>query len=302
MVVLPRAVAPSTGAAYVAVNRTEPAGVTRVRIGAKTFTEQYILVEVMRVRLAQAGIAVEVVESLGSTVVFDALRLGDLDAYADYSGTIWVNHMQRTAGVPRWQILAEVEAWLARSIACAASLARVRERVRAPIAASRPAAASLGVRAIGDLAPHAGSLALGGDYEWFGRGEWAAVRDTYGLRFARTTTFDPALLYDAVTRGEVDVISAFSSDGRIVASDLVTLADPAGALPPYDAMILLGTRVADDPRVVCALGSLGGTIAVERMRQANFMVDRDADKATPAAAARWLLEAVPVADCRPRSP
>lgn len=280
---VPRA---TTGPAAVA------AGVTTVRLGAKTFTEQYILVEVMRARLEAVGIAVEVVQSLGSTVVFDALRLGDIDAYADYSGTIWVNHMKRQTTAPRWQILAEVEAWLAREHQIR-SLGPLGFENSYALAMRRSTAAALGVRSIRDLAARAPQLSLGGDYEWFGRGEWTAVRTTYGLRFSRTATFDPTLLYDAVARGEVDVISAFSSDGRIATNELVTLEDSAHALPPYDAMILLAPRVADDPRVLCALAPLRTAITVERMRQANQLVDRSTDKRDPATAAAWLLEGVP---------
>jgi osmoprotectant transport system permease protein len=100
-------------------------------------------------------------------------------------------------------------------------------------------------------------------------------------------TFDPALLYEAIARREVDVIGGFSSDGRIAAHELVVLADPAGALPPYDAILLLGPRVANDTSVACALAGLRDAIDVERMRRANLMVDGEG--ATPAAAARWLL-------------
>ena len=59
---------------------TVAAPLTRIRIGAKTFTEQYILTELLRQRLAARGIAAELVSSLGSNVVFDALRRGALDA------------------------------------------------------------------------------------------------------------------------------------------------------------------------------------------------------------------------------
>ncbi len=100
------------------------------------------------------------------------------------------------------------------------------------------------------------------------------------------------------------MISAFSSDGRIVAHDLLVLDDPAGALPPYDAMILLGGAVADDPRVACALAPLRGALPVALVRQANLMVDRERDKATPAAAAAWLLAQarIPGPDCGSRLP
>jgi osmoprotectant transport system permease protein len=99
-------------------------------------------------------------------------------------------------------------------------------------------------------------------------------------------TFDPTLLYEAISRRQVDVIAAFSSDGRIAANDLVVLTDPLDALPPYDAMILLSPRVANDSRILCALGGL--SVSVESMRFANAMVDRD--KRLPAAAAAWLLQ------------
>ena len=300
---LPHLTAPGAPDAPAAAgDRAAAPAVHRVRVGAKTFTEQYVLAEVLRARLATAGITVEVVDSLGSAVVFDALVRGDLDVYVDYSGTIYTQHMGRPAGPPRWQVLAEVEGWLAREHGVR-SLGSLGFENAYVLAVRRDTAERLGLAEVGDLAPHAGGLTLGADYEFLGRREWRQVRAAYGLAFARETSFDPALLYQALATGEVDAISAFSSDGRIAAHDLVTLADPAGALPPYDAMILLGPRVAGDPGVLCALAGLRDAIAVERMREANHRVDRDAGKATPREAAAWLLSEVPPPACAitPRS-
>jgi osmoprotectant transport system permease protein len=301
--VLPRLAAPADGAsadhlpAALAREDARP-GVTRVRLGGKVFTEQYVLVEVLRARLAAVGIGVEVVTSLGSTVIFEALRDGKIDAYVDYSGTLWTNYMRRDAGPPRWQILAEVEAWLAREHGVR-SLGSLGFENAYALALRRDTAARLNARSLADLAPHTRTLSIGGDYEFFGRPEWASVRGAYGLAFARTTTYDPTLLYDALVHRDVDVISAFSSDGRIAAYDLIVLDDPARALPPYDAMILLGRKIADDPRVLCALEPLRGALPVTLIRRANLMVDQDRDKATPAASAAWLLGAARIAtpDC-----
>jgi osmoprotectant transport system permease protein len=296
---LTSSIGPGAAPAPTAVARegARPA-VTRVRLGGKTFTEQYVLVEVLRARLGAAGIGVEIASSLGSTVIFDALRDGEIDAYVDYSGTVWTTHMRRDAGPPRWRILAEVEAWLAREHGVR-SLGSLGFENAYALAMRRDTATRLGVRSLDDLARHARGLAIGGDYEFFSRREWAAVRGAYGLSFARTATYDPTLLYDAVAGRDVDVISAYSSDGRIAAYDLVVLEDPASALPPYDAMILLGARVAGDPRVLCALAPLRGSISAASMRQANLMVDRERDKETPAAAAAWLLAQtrLPPPDC-----
>ncbi|HEX7837021.1 MAG TPA: glycine betaine ABC transporter substrate-binding protein, partial [Kofleriaceae bacterium] len=297
--ILPGIPAGAPARAPAAAGRARTAQVREVRIGAKTFTEQYILAEVLRQRLAGRGIAARVIESLGSNVVFEALRRGDLDTYVDYSGTLWTTQLGRTGGAPRWQILAEVEGQLAQSHV--RSLGPLGFQNAYAIAVRRDTATRLGLHGIGDLAPHAAAMALGTDYEFGSRREWAAVRAAYGLAFRRTVSFDPSLLYEALRRGEVDAISAFSSDGRIAAYDLVVLDDPAGALPSYDAMTLLGPRVADDPDVVCALAPLGGALPVELVRRANLMVDRD--HASPKAAAAWLLGAAAVTEtCAPAAP
>ena len=66
-----------------------------VVVGAKTFTEQYILAALLANQVESAGYRVRQLESLGSTVVFDALVVGRIDCYVDYTGTIWANHMGR---------------------------------------------------------------------------------------------------------------------------------------------------------------------------------------------------------------
>ena len=86
------------------------------------------------------------------------------------------------------------------------------------------------------------------DLEFLDRPEWAAVRDAYGLRFAATAAaITPTFMYRALASGRADVISAFSSDGRIAADHLTVLADPKGAIPGYDAILLLAPRACERP-------------------------------------------------------
>ena len=99
-------------------------------------------------------------------------------------------------------------------------------------------------------------------------------------------------MYNALQSGEADVISAYTSDGRIAADALMVLSDPLEALPSYDAIILLSPRIAQDAALVAALQPLLGAIDVGTMQQANFMVDREEDKQTPEQAAAWLLDAI----------
>ncbi len=115
---------------------------------------------------------------------------------------------------------------------------------------------------------------MGGDYEFFGRPEWRDIRDAYGLHFASRRSMDSSLMYQAAANGSIDVISAFSTDGRIAALNLRVLEDDRGAIPPYDAVILVSPVLArKHSAVVESLRRLVGTIDADRMRQMNLSVD-----------------------------
>lgn len=258
-------------------------GVTYV-IGAKNFSEQYILAELMADRLEDAGAQVRRKEDLGSAVAYRALAAGDIDAYVDYSGTLWTNVLHRTDNPGRKAVLDQLTAELKRRDGVLVLGSLGFENAYAFV--MRPdRAAALHVTSIADLARVAPRLTLGSDLEFLSRPEWRAVRDAYGLRFRAERSYQPTFMYRALLGGEADVISAFSSDGRIAADHLVVLSDPKGAIPPYDAVILVSPKRAHDRRLLAALQPLIGKIPVEAMRQANLTVDRDQDKLTPAQAA-----------------
>jgi osmoprotectant transport system permease protein len=259
-----------------------------VRIGAKTFTEQYVLAQILAGEARSAGAPVEVRASLGSTVAFDALVRGDIDAYVEYTGTIWATLMHRSdAGAGRAAVLAAVRRWLEETHGVGIAAELGFENTYA-FAMRRREAEALGIRTLGDLAPHARRLRAAGDYEFWSRPEWKAVRAAYGIDFAEKRSMDPSLMYAAVARGQVDVITAFSTDGRIDAFDLVALVDDRGAIPPYDAVVLVGPGLARRrPEVVAAFARLGGTIDAARMRELNRAVDEDGR--APAAVAREFL-------------
>jgi osmoprotectant transport system permease protein len=258
-------------------------------IGAKTFTEQYILAALIEQRLAAAGLSATRREGLGSNVIFDALKAGDIDVYVDYSGTLWANQLHRDDARSREEVLAGVKAWLAEHGGIAMPGALGFENAYA-LAMARGRAQKLGIRSIADLAPSAPSLTIAGDYEFFARPEWAAIRRAYGLSFRQERQMQPEFMYPAVSAGEVDVISAYTSDGRIAQHDLVVLDDPKHAIPPYDAILLLAPMRADDRALAAALAPLVGAIDVTLMREANLRATGAG--ASPAEVARWLWDEI----------
>jgi osmoprotectant transport system substrate-binding protein/osmoprotectant transport system permease protein len=268
---------------------TRGAGARSVRVGGKTFTEQYVLAEILAETVrSRTGRKATVLTGLGSTVAFDALSRAEIDLYVDYTGTLWSTVMRRpAAAASRERVLEEVRAWLlsTHGIRVAASLGFENAYC---FAVRRETADSLHLRSLGDLSRQAAGLALASDYEFFSREEWRSVERAYGLAFREKRTMDPSLLYQAIAARQVDVVTAYSSDGRIDALDLVVLEDEKRAIPPYDAVVLASSRIArESPEVMAAVASLDGRVDAARMRALNRMVD-EGGKSAKAAAAEFL--------------
>ncbi len=258
-----------------------------VVVGSKPYTEQYILGALFERVLEAEGAIVERREGLGSTVVFDALANNEIDVYADYSGTLWVNVLRREDRVGRFRMLTEIGAYLFGEYDIQTLGALGFENAYG-FAMSRDGAAEFNASAIPDLAGQ--GAVIGADSEFFARPEWTGTREAYGLHDAVPRPMDSTFMYGAVRDGQVDVITAYTTDGRIAAYDLVILNDPRGVLPPYDAMMLISPEASQDDAVAAALAPLINAISPEMMREANRRVDLDGQ--TPEQAADWLWEQV----------
>ncbi|WP_203292064.1 ABC transporter permease/substrate-binding protein [Maricaulis parjimensis] len=256
-----------------------------VVVGAKSYTEQYILASLMQRQLEAAGARVERLDNLGSTIAFDAVRTGEIDVYVDFTGTIWATVMNRPEPIERHRMFTEMSAWLWEEHGIM-TLGRLGYENAYGFAMRRDRAAELEADSLDDLAPIADELEIGGDPEVFARAEWTATRDAYGLGAMRTRTMDATFMYTAVRDRQVDLITAYTTDGRIAAFDLAVLDDPLSVLPPYDAIILLSPQAAQRPGLADALAPLIGAIDEMMMREANRQVDMDGQ--TPAQAAAWL--------------
>jgi osmoprotectant transport system permease protein len=241
-------------------------------------------------RLRAAGLSASSREGLGSSVIFDALAANDIDVYVDYSGTLWLNQFHRSDMLPREQLLDELKTILSRqNITLFGELGF--ENAYA-LVMPRKQADALGIRSIANLASHASTMSIAGDYEFFSRPEWANLKKAYGLGFRAQRTMQPDFMYAAVASGEVDVIAGYTSDGLIEKYDLVVLDDVRHAIPPYDAIMLLAPKRAGDQALQASLKPLLGKIDIASMRAANLRASGNNASSSPAAVARWLWDRI----------
>ncbi len=258
-------------------------------IGAKTFSEQYVLARLIGSQLEQAGFDVEYRDGLGSAVVHSAVTSGAIDISIDYTGTLWANQMRRTDNPGREAMYDALVRWTDET-SDASIFGKLGFENAYAFAMREDRAKALGIETLEDLSRLSPRLTVGGDPEFFERPEWAAVREAYDFDFGSQRNFSPTFMYNALQSGEADVIGAYTSDGRIAADRLVILDDTEAAFPSYDAIIVLSPEASRNERLRDALEPLLGAIDVAAMREANFAVDRTGNKLSPAQAAQVLAE------------
>jgi osmoprotectant transport system substrate-binding protein len=276
-----------------------------VAVGSKQFTEQLILGELLALLLEDAGYTVERQIGLaGTDVVHQALINDEVDTYVEYTGTglLAILGMDLPSATPAAGAATPVAGAgvdavydiVKREYADQLNIAWLDPlgfNNTYTLALTEERAAELGVETISDLIAVSGDLTFGATQEFLTRPDGLpGLMETYqGLEFADAQGFDPGLVYQAVDSGDVDVISAFATDGRIPALGLVTLEDDLGFFPPYYAAPVVRQELLDeDPAVADVLNSLAGLLDDETMAGLNAQVDVDGEE--PEDVARAFLE------------
>jgi osmoprotectant transport system permease protein len=258
-------------------------------VASAPFTEQYILSEVMKDRLESAGFRVDQRQGMGETIQFYALQRGKIDCCVNYTGNIWVTLMHKKDAADAKTTYEETVRFMKEKydVECLGKLGFENAYV---LAMREDRAAMLGINTIEDLARHQRKFIIAGDEQFFDRPEWRWVGEKYQLSFKEIKQMDPGLIYGAIKDDQVQVICAYSSDGRIAANKLRVLRDPKKVLPPYDAILLLSRRGSENAPLKEALRALVGNVDPALMQQANLRVD--VDEQSPRVAARELQAAL----------
>ena len=231
-------------------------------VSSKVFTESVILGEIGTQLLRAANIDARHQRELGGTrVLWSALQRGDVDCYAEYSGTLRAEIFAGEAVQSDAQLrgaLARAGVWQARPlgfnntyvIGMRAALAR-----------------QLAVERVSQLAAHP-QLRFGFSNEFLQRADgWPGLREHYGLPQTQVSGLAHELAYRALAEGAIDATDLYSTDAEIPRYQLVALVDDAKFFPDYDAMFLCREQVASQAR--SALERLAGSIDAAGMAALN---------------------------------
>ncbi len=235
-------------AATLCVSLALAAGGEPLVVASKDFNESYILGEIMAQLLESDGFEVERRFGLGGTLIcYDALRTGEIDLYAEYTGTLATAILKRPdrSGIDALNdVLADEGLALLPPFGFNNTYA---------LAVPRALARSRGLETISGLVDHP-DLRIAVSHEFLEREDgWPGLSRVYG--FDRPIDgIEHGLAYQALEEGTIDLTDAYSTDGELVRYDLVVLRDDRDFFPRYLAAPLvrndLPQRAKDRLRIV----------------------------------------------------
>ena len=238
-----------------------------VVIGSKRFTESYVLGEIAKRTLTNAGIPAEHRQGMGGTIIlWEALRGGQINAYPEYTGTIVTEILKSDRSLSLDQIresLAKFGIGMTNPLGFNNTYAFVMRRSQAQ---------RLAIRSISELQKYP-ELKLGLTHEFLDRQDgWRPLRERYALPQQNVIGIDHALGYSALANGSIDVKDAYTTDAKIEQNDLVVLEDDLHFFPKYEAVFLF--RSSTRPDVIAAFRRLEGTLNETRMIRLNAEAER----------------------------
>jgi len=246
-------------------------------IGAKNFTEQVVLGELLAQEIeAKSNLKVERRFYLaGSYICQQALVSGRIDAYVEYTGTALTAILKQPVDRDPQRVLDTVRSLYASRYNVVVAPPLGFENTFAMVIRGEDAR-RLNLTTLSQAAQYTPQWRLGVGYEFEQRPDGLAGLSTaYGLKFAAAPrTMDLGLLYRALNAHQVDMIAANSTDGPIQAYGLTDLEDDKHYFPPYQAVPLVRAEALKRwPQMQTALDALAGRVTADDMRAMNEAID-----------------------------
>jgi osmoprotectant transport system permease protein len=248
-------------------------------VASKPFGESFLLAEMFAQLLEQSGRTVKRKPGLGATeVAFEALRSNGIDVYPEYTGT-------GLLAILKDSVTDAMRTDPRRAYTHVATASRERFGVTwlpplgfqngYAIAVRAETATRYRLRTLSDLAQSSARLNAGFTSDFIGRSDgWAGLQRAYGLQLQSVRPLAPAIKYEALAQGAVDIIDGYATDGLLAKYALVTLEDDRRFFPPYDAAAVVSRRLAqDDPGALAVLATLSGRLTEADMRAWNRAIE-----------------------------
>ena len=245
-------------------------------IAGKLGPEPEILANMYKILIEKnTDMTVTVKPNFGKTTfLYEALKKGDIAIYPEFTGTVTESLLKPTPQVShdpeavykaaRDGIKQQDDLALLKPMAYQNTYA---------IAVPKKIAQEYGLKTISDLKKVEGQLRAGFTLEFNDREDGnKGLQKVYGLHL-QVSTMEPALRYQAIQSGDIQITDAYSTDAELARYDLVVLEDDKQLFPPYQgAPLMKEALLKKHPELEGILNKLAGKITEAQMSQMNYQV------------------------------
>ena len=250
-----------------------------VVVASKQFTESIVLGEIIAQLIeAKTDIPVTRKMNLGDTaVLIPAMQNNEVDIYFEYSGTMYgtILEQELLPGMTADEVMTASRQQMHDKFGITVFEAVGNNNTYA-VAMKTEKMQELNVTSISDLSALAPELKFGGNHVFYTRIQdgYEGVTKTYNLNFKDSLKMDKTLLYEAIDKGELDVIVVFGTDSLLKKYEMSVLEDDKFVFPPYQgAPICLNSTLEQYPELKDVLNLLVGLITDEIAQDLNYQVD-----------------------------
>jgi osmoprotectant transport system substrate-binding protein len=246
-------------------------------VGSANFPENVLLAEIYAGALNAAGVEAETQPNIGSREAYlPALEDGSIQMIPEYTGNLRLYFDESLEASEPQEVYDELLEVLPEGL-------EVTEYSQAEdkdaVVVTSETAEEYDLSAIGDLAPVAGDLKLGGPPEWKTRFTGVpGLKEVYGVEFADFVELDAGgpLTLGALRDGRVDAGNLFTTDPALAEGDLVTLEDPESLFAAQNIVPLLSSEVATE-EVTSTLDAVSAELDTELLGEllARVVTDKE---------------------------
>ena len=260
-----------------------------ITVASKPTSEQFILGEIIS-KTIKNNTDIKVSRKFGigggTTNIHPAMISGDLDIYVEYSGTAWLNVLEKKLP-PNNQINYETLNKDYQEKFKLKWLGLLGFNNTYGLAISKK---NSDISNFSELAQKSADFTFGAEFDFFERSDaFPGLKKVYPFDFKKLEEMDINLRYQAFEQGKINAVDVFTTDAQIKNLNLKVLKDDKNYFPNYETEIVIREDIVKKyPEVEKLLSNLKGKISTEKMQQLNYEVE--VEKKSPAEVAQNFLK------------
>lgn len=250
---------------------------TQIVLGSKNFSESKVVMQIWADALKKEGYNVKTKPNISSSVVYQAIKSGQVDLYPEYTGTIAMTYLKA-------HIVGKDAIDIAKTARAGMKKQRLTTLDYAPgndaqgIAIKTSIAKKYGIKTISDLQKKSNKIRFASQGEFDKREDGIpGLEKVYGkFNFKSHKIYDPSLKYQILAKGEGDITPASTTEGQLATGKFFALKDNKQFWPAYNLVPLVrDNTLKSNPGIKKILNKIDKKLTTIELQKLNKKVDVD---------------------------